>query len=106
MGADEMRLTINLCPGPVYSWVTKASKMNIAVRITARTEAKSKITGRLASILRSFFHHERGVYCALRFSTRNEPFVPHRTDNILCLIRHHSTNVTDQRRRIEEYNVE
>jgi hypothetical protein len=93
-------LTIYLCPGPVYKWVTNASNTNIAVSNTASTTPKNIITGTLATILNSLFHHGKpGTYPARRFSTFAEPRVPHRTERMRSRMVHHSTKVIDQRRR-------
>lgn len=97
---------MNLTPGPLYNCVTNASNTKMAVRSTASTVAKNRMTGKLARMRSSLFHHTIGVYCARRFSTRNEPLVPQRTEIKRCLMRHHSTKVTDQTRRIEEYSEE
>jgi hypothetical protein len=104
LGKDKnLTPTTYLWPGPVYNCVTNASKTKIAVNRAVKIPENKIMTGTLARILSSRFHHGKpGVYCARRFSTRKDPRVPQRRERMRSCTRHHSTKETDQtRRRVE-----
>lgn len=56
------RRTKNFAPGPLYSCVTKASKMKMPVSIQARIAAKNSMTGTLERTRSSLRHHSIGWY--------------------------------------------